>query len=80
MGWISAVIAAAGVYVLLRFSPFPFVLRALLPFTYFIAYQYAVVSRSYVLFPVLCFGVAAVYRLARPRPLLMAVLLGCWRT
>jgi hypothetical protein len=29
--WISAVIAAAGIYVLLRLSPFPFYLRAVLP-------------------------------------------------
>ena len=75
MSWISAAIAAAGIYVLLRFSPFPFYLRALLPFTYFLAYQYGVVARSYVLFPLLCFLIAHVYRLAKPRPVPMAVLL-----
>ena len=75
LGWISATIAAAGIYVLLRFSPFPFYLRAILPFTFFLAYQYAVVARSYVLFPLLCFLIAHIYRQVRPRPVLMAVLL-----
>lgn len=75
LGWISAAIAAAGIYVLLRLSPFPFYLRAILPFTFFLAYQYAVVARSYVLFPLLCFLIAHVYRQARSRPILMAVLL-----
>jgi hypothetical protein len=76
LGWIAAGIAAAGIYVLLRLAPFPFYLRAVLPFTFFLAYQFAVVARSYVMFPLLCFLIAHVYRLARPRPVVMAVLLG----
>ena len=75
VGWISAAIGAAGVYVLLRWAPFPFYVRALLPFTYFLAYQYAVIARSYVLFPLLCFGIAHVYRDDPARPVRMAVLL-----
>jgi len=75
LGWISAAIASAGIYVLLRLSPFPYYLRAILPFTFFLAYQFAVVARSYVLFPPLCFLIAHVYRQTRPRPVLMAVLL-----
>jgi len=75
MAWIAAAIAAAGIYVLLRFAPFPFYLRAALPFTFFLAYQYAVVARSYGLFPLLCFLIAHVYRASPPRPLQMAVLL-----
>jgi hypothetical protein len=73
--WISAVIAAAGIYVLLRLSPFPFYLRAVLPFTFYLGYQYAVVARGYVLFPLLGFLVAYAYRQTKPRPVLMAVLL-----
>jgi hypothetical protein len=73
--WISAAIAVATVYVLLRLAPFPFYLRAILPFTFFLGYQYAVVARSYVLFPLLGFLVAHVYRQTKPRPVLMAVLL-----
>ena len=73
--WISAAIAAAGIYVLLRLSPFPFYLRAILPFTFYLGYQYAVVARSYVLYPLVGFLVAYVYRQTRPRPVLMAFLL-----
>jgi len=73
--WISAAIAAAGIYVLLRFSPFPFYLRAILPFSFYLAYQYSVVARSYTLFPLLCFLVAHAWRQAKPRPVLLAVYL-----
>jgi hypothetical protein len=59
---ISAVIALAGVAVFLRFAPFPWPLRAVLPFTYFLFYQYAVVARSYCLIPLLLFSLAALYR------------------
>jgi hypothetical protein len=73
LNWLSAAIASTGIYILLRFAPFPFYLRALLPFTFFLGYQYAVVARSYVLFPVLGFMVAHFYR--EQRPIAMAVLL-----
>lgn len=59
--WFGAVFAAAGVFVLLRWSPFPLVVRCLLPFTFFLAYQYAVISRGYVLFGLLVFGLCALY-------------------
>jgi hypothetical protein len=62
MHWISGAIVAAGVAVLLRWSPFPLVLRLLLPFGFWFAYQDAVVARSYVLFAVLAFGAAALLR------------------
>ena len=59
---------AAGVAVWLRWSPFPLVVRVLLPFSFFVLYQYGVVIRSYVLFPPLLFGLCALY-CARPRRL-----------
>ncbi|MGC2297236.1 MAG: hypothetical protein WA476_00435 [Acidobacteriaceae bacterium] len=62
MRWISGVIALAGVYVLLRWSPFPLILKILLPFGFWLAYQDAVVARSYVLFAVLAFPAAAILR------------------
>src|SRR5207302_6633519 len=55
-GWFGAAFSIVGVYVFLRWSPFPAIIRALLPFTYFIQYQYAVIARSYVLFPLLVFA------------------------
>lgn len=59
--WFGAAFAIAGVYVFLRWSPFPLIIRILLPFTYFIQYQYAVISRSYDLFPLLVFALCALF-------------------
>jgi hypothetical protein len=59
MRWITGLVALAGVYVLLRWSPFPLILKALLPFGFWLAYQDAVVARSYVLFAILAFPAAA---------------------
>lgn len=62
MHWFSGLAAAAGVAVLLRWSPFPRVLRMLLPFGFWLAYQDAVVARSYVLFALLAFSAAGLLR------------------
>ena len=66
VGWCCGVIVVAGIAVWLRWSPFPLVVRVLLPFTFFVLYQYGVVIRGYVLFPLLLFGLCALY-CARPR-------------
>ena len=63
--WAGAVFAAAGIAVFLRWSPFPLLLRILLPFTFFLQYQYAVIARPYVLFPLLAFSLCALFY--RPR-------------
>lgn len=68
MHWVSGMIAAAGIYVLLRWSPFPLVLRILFPFGFWLAYQDAVVARSYVLFAVIAFSAAAMVRRMSQRP------------
>ncbi|HID56343.1 TPA: hypothetical protein EYP37_07425 [Candidatus Poribacteria bacterium] len=59
---LSGLIAVLGVYVFLRYAPFPRFIRFTLPFTYFIFYQYAVIARSYVLLPALFFLTAIAYR------------------
>jgi hypothetical protein len=74
--WIAGGIAASGVAVLLAYAPFPRMIRLLLPFSFFLAYQDAVIARSYVLFAVFAFTAAALLRSARPRPLRLAVVLG----
>lgn len=61
LNWLGAAFAVAGVVVFLRCSPFPVIIRALLPFTFFIQYQYAVIARSYNLFPLLVFTLCALY-------------------
>jgi hypothetical protein len=62
MHWVAGAIALAGVYVLLRWSPFPLILKILLPFGFWLAYQDAVVARSYVLYAILAFPAAAILR------------------
>jgi len=59
---VSGIIATIGVYVFLRYSPFPKIIKILFPFSFFIFYQYAVVARSYVLLPLLIFLIAKVYK------------------
>jgi hypothetical protein len=59
---LGGVLGTIGVYVFLRYAPFPPIIKALLPFSYFIFFQYAVVARSYVMAPLFLFLVAASYR------------------
>ena len=76
LGWCCAPFAIAGIYVWLRWSPLPLVLRALFPFTFFLQYQYAVVARSYVLFPLLVFTLCALFCARQPRAVWFAVVAG----
>jgi len=67
IGIIGMAFATAGVALLIFRSPFPRILRWLLPFTYFLVYQYAVIARSYTLLPLLSFTAAILFRnLKRP--------------
>jgi hypothetical protein len=59
---ISGLAGLAAVWILLRHAPFPPLIRLLLPFTFFLSYQYAVIARNYALVPVLLFACAVVYK------------------
>lgn len=72
---LAGLIATAGIAVFLRYSQFPTAAKILLPFTYFLAYQYAVVARSYVLMPLLLFLIASLYRDKMRRTWLYCLLL-----
>jgi hypothetical protein len=76
MGWAAGAIAVAGAATLLLFSPFPRWLRLLLPFSFFLVFQYAVVARSYVLGPALLFLLAALWSKRFAWPVRVAVVLG----
>ncbi len=75
LNYISAVFAMAGAALFLFFSPFPTLLKVSFPFTFFLLYQYAVVARSYALFPFLLFLLAIIYPLAQSRILVFGLLL-----
>jgi hypothetical protein len=76
MSILSGLIATGGVLLFLTRSRVPFVLRLLLPFSFILLYQYAVVARSYVLIPLLLFAIAAIYR-DRSRRIALFTLLLC---
>src|SRR5271170_6363512 len=46
-GFVSGSLGLIAVYLLLRYAPFPLFIRILLPFTYYLCYQYVVIARSY---------------------------------
>lgn len=47
MTLVSLVFMGGSVFLILRYAPFPRIVRLLLPFTYFYFYQYGVISRVY---------------------------------
>ena len=72
---LSASLALLGVVLFLRLPSVPLVLRCLVPFGFFIAYQFTVVARAYaMLFPIMM-GIATLYPQRRKRPVLFALLL-----
>ena len=73
---IAAAFSAGGVLLLLACSPLPKLLTAMVPFTFFLVYQNAVVARSYALMPLLLFAAAAAYPNRLRRPFLYVVPLG----
>ncbi len=76
LNWLAGAFGFTGIFILIRFSPFPRIFRWLLPFTFFLQYQYAVIARPYVLAPLLLFTLAIVYSLPKPRPILFALVAG----
>lgn len=74
---VTAVIAIAGVALLVYRSPFPAWARALLPFTYFLFFQYGVIARPYCLLPLATCAIALTWeqRMARPYRLAAALTL-----
>ena len=76
MHWVAGAIAVAGVAVLLFASPFPRFVKLLLPFTFYLAFQYAIVARTYVMAPLLLFLCAWIWPLKHRYPWLLALGLG----
>ena len=72
--FVSGILGLTAVYLLLRYAPLPLFIRILLPFTYYLCYQYAVLARSYALVAPLLFAIAATYTQAQRKPALTTVL------
>lgn len=74
-GVTSGLLGLAAAAMLMRRAPFPAWVRLLLPFTYFLCYQYVVVARSYSLLAPLLFAAALLYSDAERRNLAFTVIL-----
>ncbi|MGA3087431.1 MAG: hypothetical protein ABSD75_02390 [Terriglobales bacterium] len=74
LSFLAVFFAFSGIVVLLLVSPFPRPIRWLMAFTYFFVYQYAVIARPYVLFPLFCLVAARQFQDLR-RPQLFALAL-----
>jgi hypothetical protein len=62
LGVIGLLCAIGGVALMLLRAPFPRYVRWPLAFSYFMVYQYAVIARPYVLFPLLAFAAAILFK------------------
>lgn len=73
---VSSALALAGAAIILLRAPFPLWLRTACVTSYFFAYQYAVVARSYALDLFFLPALAALFQTRRERPLVYCSLLG----
>jgi hypothetical protein len=73
---VSATCAIAGAAIMLWRAPFPLILRVALITSYFPAYQYAIVARSYALDLCLVPALAALFARRLERPVSYAALIG----
>ncbi len=72
---ISLIFTGMTVYLILRFAPFPRIVRVLLPFTYFLFYQYGVISRVYCVMMLEFVLLAAVYKYRNTKPAYYVIVL-----
>ena len=73
MGILNASIAVVSIALLLLLSKIPTILKILIPFSYYMAYEYAVIARHYILTILMLFCIASVYSKRLERPLLYAL-------
>ena len=72
---LATVFSAFGVWLFLRCSPFPPIIKILFPFSYFIIFQYAAVARSYCLISPILFLIAIKYKTKIEQPIIFSLLL-----
>ena len=65
---VSLAFMGMAVFLILRYAPFPRLVRLLLPFTYFFFYQYGVISRVYCVLTLAFVLLAMAYRRRNERP------------
>ncbi|HZJ41446.1 MAG TPA: hypothetical protein VFD51_00265 [Patescibacteria group bacterium] len=68
-------LALSSVFILIFFSPLPKKAKLILPFTYYLLFEYIVIARNYNLTALLLFIIASIYSIRFKRPILYASLL-----
>lgn len=58
--WVQLIIAISIVFLILFFSPFPFVTKLLIPFGYFFLYEYGIFSRNYAIVFLCAFSICII--------------------
>jgi hypothetical protein len=72
---LAAIFSALAVWLFLRYSPFPPLVKILFPFSYFILFQYAAVARNYCLVAPLLFLIAINFKSRLEKPIVFSLLL-----
>jgi hypothetical protein len=72
----SAVVGITTAWFILRFSPFPAVIRLALPFTFFLVFPTAIVARNYNLVPLLGFLLCKLLSGRKDHPVAFALIAG----
>lgn len=75
MQLVHVVLAAGAIFILARWSPFSRLQKLLFTFGYFPFFEYAIISRNYVIGELLIFSFCALLGTARARPLYFAIVL-----
>jgi hypothetical protein len=68
-------LATGSIYLLARFAPLPWVLKVLAAFSYFLAYEYAIVARHYALAVLALFVFCALFPRRRRHPIAITLAL-----
>ena len=72
---LSALFASVGVWLFIKYSPFPAFIKILYPFSFFVFFQYGVVARNYCLISPILFLIAINYDKKQQHPFRFLLLL-----
>ena len=75
MQLVHVLLASGAIFILARWSPFSRLQKLLFTFGYFPFFEYALISRNYVISELLIFALCALLGTARARPLYLSIIL-----
>jgi hypothetical protein len=73
--WLHLAMAAAAVAIFVAYAPLSRLTKVLASFSYFFAYEYSIIVRSYALAILLIFAAAALWPRRAERPIMLAIVL-----